>query len=184
MKGSVDSYTTKSGKKLWRMRYDLPLGPDGKRRSTTKRGFTREKDANKALRDVLGQVESGTFVDPSKVTLADFLRAWLEERKPAPGGGGRGHRGKVGIGTWASYGQDLRSKVIPYIGNIPLQALTRADLNTLYDRLETSGKRAGKCATAGVTCREHDCAPGRHKGLAPKLAIKPWSSAVGSFLQL
>jgi integrase len=34
--------------------------------------------------------------------------------------------------------------------------------------LETQGKRAGRCATAGVTCREHGCSPDRHGGLAPK----------------
>ena len=41
-------------------------------------------------------------------------------------------------------------------------------LNRLYDELETSGKRAGKCRTAGITCRKHYCGPDKHEGLSPK----------------
>lgn len=57
---------------------------------------------------------------------------------------------------------------MPHLGHLPLQQLSPADLNRLYDRLETQGKRRGRCATAGLTCPDHDCSPELHDGLAPK----------------
>ena len=46
--------------------------------------------------------------------------------------------------------------------------LTPADLDRLYDRLAAPGKRRGRCATAGITCRDHDRSPDLHDGIAPK----------------
>lgn len=145
MRGSVGSYRTKGGKRLWRIRYDVPSGADGKRRSTTKRGFARQKDAEKALREILGTLERGTYVDPSKASLAQFLQdEWLPSRKPTVARSGRGHRGKVGIGTWDSYVTYVRAYIVPRLGRIPLQALTRSDLDGFYDWLESEGGRSGQ----------------------------------------
>lgn len=156
MRGSVGSYTTKGGQRLWRIRYDLPPGPDGRRRPTTRRGFARRKDAEKALTEILGSLERGTYVDPSKVTVRQYLEEeWLPSRKPTQERSGRGHRGKVGIGTWDSYVTYTRSYIVPRLGRIPLQKLSRADLNGLYDWLETEGGRSGKGLSPKTVANVH-----------------------------
>jgi integrase len=41
-------------------------------------------------------------------------------------------------------------------------------VDQLHRELECHGKRAGRCRTAGVTCRAHGCRPDRHEGLSAK----------------
>lgn len=75
MKGHVTSYQIKAGKR-WRIVYDGPPDPQtGKRRQRQKRGFTRERDAQRELRELLGSVDveptSRRRRRPSLSTFAD-----------------------------------------------------------------------------------------------------------------
>lgn len=154
MSGYCKKYDTKAGKR-WRVIYDGPPDPEtGKRRQRQKRGFTRERDAQRFLRDQLAKVEDGTYVARSTQTLAEYLRDALDGMK-------------LRDTARANY-EGAARYVIPRIGGVKLQALTPEHLDKLYRELERHGKRAGKCSTAGVTCREHGCKPERHAGLAPK----------------
>jgi hypothetical protein len=74
MRGSIEKYSTTAGDR-WRVRYELPPGPDGRRRQRTKRGFLRQRDADRALREAIGSVQDGTYVEPNQDTVAQ----WLEE---------------------------------------------------------------------------------------------------------
>ena len=46
---------------------------DDGRRQRTKRGFLRQRDAERALREAIGSVQDGTYVKPSQDTVA---RGW------------------------------------------------------------------------------------------------------------
>jgi integrase len=156
MQGSVHAYVTRRGENRWRVVFEtLPDPLTGVRRQTTKRGFATKKAATSYLRDALTQVEAGTFAGRSRLTLAEYLTGWLDSitKKPT---------------TMADYRQSARVYIIPRIGGVPLQALTPEHLDRLYRELERHGKRAGRCPTAGITCRDHGCAPKHHGGLAPK----------------
>lgn len=61
---------------------------------------------------------------------------------------------------------DIRADIVPHLGHLPLQPLSPADLNRLSERLETQAERPGRCATAGLTCPDHDCSPELEDGLA------------------
>jgi hypothetical protein len=52
------------------------------RRQRTKRGFIRQRDAERALREAIGSVQDGTYVEPSQDTVAQWLEEWLERRRP------------------------------------------------------------------------------------------------------
>ncbi len=156
VRGSVYPYTTKRGERRWRVVFDaLPDPLTGERRQTSKRGFATKATAEAFLRRSLERVTSGTYTQPSRVTLAEYLAEWLGGLRKKPT-------------TMADYRQSARVYVGPRIGGVPLQSLTPEHLDRLYRELETQGKRAGRCATAGVTCREHGCSPDRHDGLSPK----------------
>ena len=166
-RSGIQSYETAHGRR-WRVRYELPAGADGERRQTSKRGFTSKKDAQRFLRDVLADIAAGSYLAPEKLTVRQWFEdEWLPSRRPNAATA-RGHRGTVGLSTWEQYRTYVRAYVVPYLGEIPLQQLAPADLDRLYDRLEAQGKRRGRCATAGITCREHDCSPSLHDGIAPK----------------
>jgi len=55
--------------------------------------------------------------------------------------------------TLASYRENIRLHVISHIGKAKLQALTEADLNRLYRKLITEGRRDGKGPLSGRTVR-------------------------------
>ncbi len=74
MRGNI----TRRGKSSWRIKFDADRDSKSGQRLTkfvTVRG-TR-KDAERELTRLLTAVDGGTLVDPSKVTVAEYLDSWL-----------------------------------------------------------------------------------------------------------
>ncbi len=120
----------------------------GRQQAAGQRDVTILRDTQRHVRRartrLLRERDTGAAIDPSRQTVAEFIRdEWLPSRAPTTGRAGRGHRGKVGIQTWDSYRGDLERHVIPRIGGIALQKLTPSDLNRLYDEIEQSGGQRG-----------------------------------------
>jgi integrase len=162
MNGSTSKYRVKSKHPdsgrydRWRITWELP--PDartGRRRQGTRGGFATRREAEAALAEVLGQVNAGTYVAPSRQRLGTYLTAWLGGLRLKPT-------------ALDNYRVAAEVHVIPRLGGVPLADLTAEQVDGLYRQLEQHGKRTGNCRTAGVTCREHGCSPDRHDGLAPK----------------
>ena len=153
----VTRYETGTGEYRWRVTYDLPPGPRGERRRTTKRGFRSVKEANRFRREALSRHEQGLGRDPARgrQRLADYLRAWLDGASLKPT-------------ARADYRQSIECYIAPRIGGVRLEQLTPEHLDRLYRGLEANGKRRGACRTDGRTCPVDDCAPGLHEGLKPK----------------
>lgn len=153
MKGHVSSYQTKYGRR-WRIVYELPpsVDPDtGElvRRQTTRRGFERERDAQRALREALEGLDDGSHVPTDRLTVAAWLtEEWLPSIKPRNATAARRHRGTVSAATWDVYRGSLDRYVLPRIGGIRLQALTPGHLDELYDDLEAAGGRGGRPLSA------------------------------------
>jgi integrase len=81
-----------------------------------------KKAAEKRLLELLHQLDTGTFVNPGKTTLAEYLRRWLQEyAKPnlSPRG-------------FERYESITRVHLIPRLGNIPLVQLTSEQLQKHY----------------------------------------------------
>jgi len=96
-------------------------------------GHDRKKDAAAALVAALGEVSRGVYVEPSKITLAQFATdEWLP-----------GIRATVRHSTWTSYRTNLTRHVLPELGNIELRALSASHLNNLYASLLESGRVDG-----------------------------------------
>lgn len=162
MNGSVDRYRVSakhpdSGRyDRWRIRWNLPPDPyTGERRQGSRRGFATRTVADKALTEVLGQVNAGTYVSPSRQRLGTYLSAWLAGLAVKPT-------------TADNYRTAVEVHTIPRLGGVALAELTAEQVDGLYRDLERHGKAAGPCRTAGVTCKANGCAPERHDGLAPK----------------
>ncbi len=121
----------------------------------TKRLRTK-KAAEHALRELLTSLDQRRYVEPRRLTLETYLvDHWLSARKPKQRHAGRRHRGQVSLGTWASYRSDLTAHVIPRIGTTPLQELTPATLNRLYDELEEAGGRDRRGLAAKTVVNIH-----------------------------
>jgi integrase len=83
--GCVSKYTTKSGDRLWRYRFDAdPV--DGKRRQVSQAGFATRAAAMKACGDAIAEYERSKALPvpapPSRETVADWLRVWVRDYAP------------------------------------------------------------------------------------------------------
>lgn len=137
MKGGI----TKRGKHSWRLKFDLPAGPEGKRRTQylTVRGS--KKDAQVKLAEQIAAVSKGAYVEPTKITVADHIRsridAWHVDGKKS-----------ISDYTAGRYRDTLRLYIEPHIGGTPVQRLTIADVETWHRTLLTSGLGAGTVRNA------------------------------------
>lgn len=59
------------------LRHRPPRGADGKRRQRLKGGFRTRADAERALAELLTELDQSTAVDPSRQTLGEYLDDWL-----------------------------------------------------------------------------------------------------------
>jgi hypothetical protein len=74
MRGNI----TRRGKSSWRLKFDIGRDPRTGRRTTrfvTFRGTKREAQDELALQ--ITAVNSGNFIDVTKLTVADYLRSWM-----------------------------------------------------------------------------------------------------------
>jgi integrase len=108
----------------WAVVVDVGYDESGKRLQKWHSGFARRKDAERALTEVLGRLESGTYVAPAKLTVRGFLEdEWL----PAI-------RASLRPSTYESYKLNV-ARATYSIGSVRLQQLTPAMLNRLYGEL-------------------------------------------------
>lgn len=124
MRGNTIS---KRGKR-WAFTVDLPRGEDDKRRQKMY-SLPTKKAAERKLTEVLSQLDNSTFVEPTKISTAQFLNDWvaalpLTDIKPS---------------TRASYEMNMRRHIIPAVGSVPLQQLTTARVNKLYTDMLAGG---------------------------------------------
>ena len=96
--------------------YAYVTGPDGARQQISKGGFATQAEAAAARLKLLSSVQDGTFVQPERITLRQFLvEDWLPAKQPP----------NLETSTYVSYERNIQIHVLPYIGNIRLQQVCR-----------------------------------------------------------
>lgn len=98
---------------------------DGRRIRKSHGGFERLKDAKAHLASVLESQASGSYIEPTKLTVGQFLKdEWLP-----------GIKSTIRPSTFHSYERNVELHIVPTLGNVPLRKLTPAQLNSLYGSL-------------------------------------------------
>lgn len=115
----------KNKRGLWEVRYDAGFDGNGKRIQKYKGGFTRKSDAEAFLAEQMAKINLGTYIEPQKVFLFEYLDQWLEERKD-----------NLSPTTYSGYEVNIRCHINPYIGGIRLQDLKPAHIRKLYSALK------------------------------------------------
>jgi integrase len=104
----------------------------GKVATATVRGS--RKDAEKELRRLLRQVDTGEHVGPgAKMTVATWLKKWLVQV-----------REELAPQSHDRYGEIVANHLIPGLGDITLAKLTPTDVGDFYAILATGGRRDQK----------------------------------------
>jgi integrase len=114
----------------WEIKFDLGRDPVTGRRITkyvTFRGTKRK--AQEELTRLLGQRNDGSYVEPTKMTVAQYLQHWLDadiERR-------------VAARTAARYRGIVEKNIIPKLGHVPVRKLTAAHIEAFEAELQREG---------------------------------------------
>jgi len=114
----------------WEIKFDLGRDPLTGRRITkyvTFRGTKRK--AQEELTRLLGQRNDGSYIEPTKMTVAQYLHHWLEadiDRRVAARTAAR-HRGIV------------EKNIIPKLGHVPVRKLTAIHIEAFETELQREG---------------------------------------------
>ena len=120
-----------NGRLTWIYMIDLaPLGAPREQR--VRSGFATKAEAIADMHQAQAAKAAGTYVEASRLTVGVYLEEWIASRC----GGVRGS-------TLAGYRACVRRHIVPGIGHIPLQALTRMQIQALYGQLARSGNLRG-----------------------------------------
>jgi integrase len=117
-------HVRKRGKK-WSIVLDVGADEHGKRRQQWHSGYRTKREAEEALTKLLGQLQTGTYVAPTKRTVGDFLEhEWLPAIEHT-----------IRPLTFESYERASRNHLRPLLGDVLLQRLTAAQVNAAYATL-------------------------------------------------
>src|SRR5262249_35966798 len=136
------------GAGTWELKFDLGRDPlTGKRQSryVSIKGTKREAQAE--LTRLLNDTNSGTYIDPSKVSVGEFLDRWARDWVTV----------NVSPKTGERYRQLLDNQVKPHIGALPIQKLRPVHLSELYAKLLREGGVDGGPLSARSVGHTHRC---------------------------
>jgi hypothetical protein len=82
---------------------------------------------------LISEMSAGTYLEPAKMTLAQFLEQWLANTKA-----------NVSPRSHERYEEIAKKNLIPLLGAIPLTKLKPIQISAAYTKALTNGRRDGK----------------------------------------
>ncbi len=128
----------------WTIVVDIGKDPVTKKRERLWRSVKGSKrDAERELNRILTERDTGNFVKPNKVTIAEYLEKWLETYVST----------NVRPKTAEGYHSKIRAHIIPELGRIRLQELKPVHLQAFYGKMMESGRVNGQGGLGASTVR-------------------------------
>jgi integrase len=132
------------GRNSWRLKFDLGRDPiSGKRltRYVTFRGTKREAQAE--LTRLLNTKNEGTYIDPTKMNMAEYLDHWLAADVDR----------RLSAKTASRHRQIVKHQIAPRLGTVPLKALRPTHIEAFEADLQREGYVKGKKKGSGLTAQ-------------------------------
>src|SRR5881397_4061320 len=80
----MTGHIRRRGKSSWKLKFDIGADPVTGKRLTRYHSFKGTKrEAEAELVRLKAGADAGTYIDPSKVTLSEFIGRWLRDWAPA-----------------------------------------------------------------------------------------------------
>ena len=106
----------------------------GQRKQRSKGGFHTKKVAQAFLTTALAGVNAGTYIEPTRLTLGEYLiDRWLPAK-----------RASIRPSTWDNYHRYIENHIVPALGSVLLQRLTADQLDRLYADKLAGGRGDGR----------------------------------------
>lgn len=113
----------------YRVNIELDRAPDGERKYIRKtlKGV-KKKEADAELTKMLHELNTGTFIEPTKMTYGEYLDTWLPI-----------HGKNIAISSLDRYKREIDNRIKPVIGHIPLEKITPLTIQNFLDEIERKG---------------------------------------------
>lgn len=101
------------GLNRWEVRVELGRDPlTGKRKRIIRHVHGNKKAAEAKLAEITRQVETGSYIEPSRLTVGEYLLRWL-----------RHMQGQLAPSAYGRYAAITEQHLIPLLGTVPIQKL-------------------------------------------------------------
>jgi hypothetical protein len=117
----------------WAIVLDIRDPATGKRKRRWHAFAGNKRQADDECARLITEMRGGTYLDPSKLTVAAFLERWLEHIKT-----------QVSPRTVERYTEIARKNLAPLLGGLGLTKLQPAHISAAYSKALTSGRRDGQ----------------------------------------
>jgi integrase len=128
----------------WAIVIDLKDPTTGRRRRKWHSFKGTKREAQKKCAALIAAMDAGTYIVPSKATLAAYLELWLADIKS-----------RITPKTHLRYSEIARKNIVPLLGDTLLKDLQPAAISHAYSRLLESGHRKGGGLSAGTVRHVH-----------------------------
>ena len=129
----------------WQTIVELGRDDAGKRKQifrTVAKERNTKAEAKRVGRLLLNELEAGTFVEPSDLTLAEYLEGWLADVV----------RHQVAARTHDRYGGIARTYLVPRLGGVRLCALRPDQVRHATRRCSTPASQRPACTRPTPCC--------------------------------
>lgn len=124
----------------WSIVLDIPDPQTGKRRRKWHSFKGTKREAQVESSRLISAVSGGTYLEPSKTTVAEYLDRWLDHMKS-----------QVSPRSHERYVEIARKNLVPLLGGIMLSALRPAQISSAYSKALSHGRRDGQGGLAPRT---------------------------------
>lgn len=141
MKGMI----VQRSKGSWTLVFDVGRDGQGKRKQKWKAVRGTKADAERELRRVLRTLDTGAYVEPSKLSVAEYLERWLKDyAKP-----------NTAATTFDRYSEIVKLHLVPALGATLLAKLQPLQIQGYYAQALEIGRRDGNGGLSAQTVLHH-----------------------------
>ncbi|WOH70662.1 tyrosine-type recombinase/integrase [Bradyrhizobium sp. NDS-1] len=139
MKGHI----RQRGKRSFELKFDAGRDPATGKRKVQYHSFRGTKrEAQVKLAELIASVSQAKYVEPNKVTVAEWVRGRVDHWEAA---------GVISARTAERYRELVENQIVPHLGARPLQKLRTLDIESWHTTLRNGGRADGKGGLAPRT---------------------------------
>jgi integrase len=124
----------------WAIVLDIRDPLTGKRRRKWHSFAGTKRAAQIECSRLVAALNGGSYLEPSKITLAQFLERWLDHVK-----------GQISPRTHERYIEIVRKNIVPALGGVGLMKVRPAQISETYTNSLANGRRDGKGGLSAAT---------------------------------
>jgi len=127
--------------KSWAIVLDAGRNSNGRRQQKWHAVRGTRKDAERELARLLHSMNTGDYIEPSRLTVGAYLERWLQD----------GARISVSAKTLERYKQLIQDHLVPELDQIPLAKLSPLHIQGVYAEKLSSGRKDGSGGLSAQT---------------------------------